>query len=1008
MPLPGPDFLRYAMALAGERPIRDAYLQTLHTLALYQDWFTLDVMVKGSPRVVRFIPGHIWGEERAEGPQRRADIMIIGKMPGKEETREGRNLIGPSGEILAAGLQRIGCSSNEYTSWYVTNVLKFGHPAPHLGNAIATDWLKDCRPLLHMELRLVLPRFILCLGSEAGKELLGASGAVNNSAGKVFDYKIPLPDGTDHTVKVMTCIHPAAVARSPDLQPQMDSSLRLFYRLAQGEKVGNLENDITHVVARTEAEAIYWLDIMLTETADGGAVAIDCEWQGEYPQESGSWLRTIQVSHKAKFALCLVMRKVATGSDVLTKYPAVLSRLKRLFFRDNIRAIGHFHRADLPWLLHYGLDLRAQFEAPSDPVSGWEQTKWEGGFDTGAAAHSVCETDDFKLEVQGTRLTGCPRYDMELQAYKKANKEQTANGYGSIPDDILFPYAAYDVDATRRLFDTYNGIGDKPGLLDYDDYGNNSRMAFWITMRSSPACLEMEQTGIMVDMRRAEALVDTYRVAQSRKLAELKEKIGWQAFNLNSPFDCRELLYGYEYRGQLDKATQLPKRASPLTATLCNLMPIKATGKTTRKSWEEIEASGEARMYTPATDKETLGILFHQTKNDEIGSIVGGLRDIRFLGQLLKTTLRPPTQKDGQDVVDDDGDRVFDDGLLSYVCNDYRIRTHIYQTLETGRYASARPNLQNISKRREADYKRITGANYLYPLRSIFVAPPGYVLVEADYVSAELGGMAWMSGDPTMIEHVRRAQLPENHPEYYDIHSAVAVAAFRLNCQPTKKGLESIGMLHLRVAAKNVVFGYAYGRGAEAICRQAKEEGVTITVAEAQALINGLTAQYPLLPIFFGQCRARTEEQMFMLNCFGRARRFRPATDYKVAGEQGRQAMNFPIQSLVADAVSRALDHLYFRRAVYGLHYRIALQIHDAVLLEVPCEEIEAVYDKVLPECMTDLVDIRPTDLDGIPINDQAYHLGIDREVYVEWGEKMSIEECEQRGVPTRFGKAKK
>jgi DNA polymerase I-like protein with 3'-5' exonuclease and polymerase domains len=130
--------------------------------------------------------------------------------------------------------------------------------------------------------------------------------------------------------------------------------------------------------------------------------------------------------------------------------------------------------------------------------------------------------------------------------------------------------------------------------------------------------------------------------------------------------------------------------------------------------------------------------------------------------------------------------------------------------------------------------------------------------------------------------------------------------------------------------------------------------------------------------------------------------------DNAVAAEQQRQAMNFPIQSLVADAMSRALDHLYFRRELYGLHYKIVLQIHDAVLLEVPCDEIEIVHDKVLPECMTDLVNIYPCNMEGIPINDKIYHLGVDREVYTKWGEKLTADDARDWGVPTRFIKAKK
>lgn len=755
MPPPGPDFARRAQFLAGDRAgAVESYMKALHGWALYENWFTMDIMVKGTPVLVRFIPGHIWGEDRANGPRGHADVMVIGKMPGKDEIREGRNLCGASGQYFAEALHRAGCASGEYTSWYITNLLKFGHPAPTQGSAIAKDWIKDCKPLLQQELCLVKPNYILCLGSEAGKELLGACGAVNNSTGKVFDYEIKLPDGTTHKAKLMTCLHPAAVACESDLQPQLDSSVRLFYRLVKGESIGALETDIEHVVANTEAEALVYLQRMIDETKDGGAVAVDCEWQGEQPYEPGSWLRTIQVSHKSKFALCLVMRKCG-GAPNLVECPKVLEMLTKLFKRPKIRAVGHFHRADLPWLLHYGLDIRPEFDAPADPATGWEQTKTAGGFDTGMAAHAYCETDDFKLEVQATRLVGCPRYDMVLQEAKKklcADLKIGADdlpGYGDIPDDVLFPYACYDVDVTRRLFDVYNGIGDEPGLLDYDEFGNNCRMPFWISMRASPACLEMERTGLYVDMARANALVDRFRIAQARKVQELRELTRWPNFNLNAQFDCRELLFGWEYRRQYDKKTKAPKRSSPPDAKLCSLMPIKATAKTVRRTWEELEASGEAAQLVPSTDKESLGILFHQTKNDDEGIIVGTLRDARFLAQLLKMTAKlekikvakkprakkPKKGPDGKPVrvvvidpvpiiPEEEVEPEIEGGLLSYVCSDFRIYTHIFQTLETGRYASARPNLQNISKQREADYQRILGDQYLYPLRSVFVAPP--------------------------------------------------------------------------------------------------------------------------------------------------------------------------------------------------------------------------------------------------------------------------------------------
>ena len=111
------------------------------------------------------------------------------------------------------------------------------------------------------------------------------------------------------------------------------------------------------------------------------------------------------------------------------------------------------------------------------------------------------------------------------------------------------------------------------------------------------------------------------------------------------------------------------------------------------------------------------------------------------------------------------------------------------------------------------------------------------------------------------------------------------------------------------------------------------------------------------------------------------------------------------IQSLVADAVSRALDYLYKYRDTNDVEYKIVLQIHDAIILEVPIKHIEKVYDEVLPKCMTNLVDIWPSYLNGVRDESvkQPYHLGIGRDVYLYWGEYIPIAAKEVLNIQERF-----
>lgn len=1037
MPLPGPNFVAAARALGDPEPTYDGkgaskrltqygpFLHYLYRRALYDETFELPVDVKGTAIQAPFVPGHIFADptQGMNGGPAPAPVMVIGKNPGWEEVQERANFVGPTSSVFFEALDQIGLGPAERAEWYVTNLVKW----PQLNrqsDSIPQAWVRDCMPLLHEELRLVRPQYILCLGSDASKALLGSQYGVQAMTGRVMELCIPLHDHGAapryHVCKVMTALHPAAVFRTTELFGDFLAQLRLFVQLTHGADVGGKERDTKHVVIYTHRHLKQVVDEIIADpNPSRRLIAVDCEWHGEHPWEPGAYLRTIQFSTAEKEAYCVVLRHQGGAPAFQPGIDYAIRELCRLLKRDPEKGYyprpgGWFFRADLPWLIHAGIDIREEYAPAESP----EKCRTEGGWEASLAYHAVFESASYKLEDVAMRLTSCPRWDTALQqwrrqyCYARKLKDAELGGYGMCPDWVLHPYALYDVDAARRIAVR---CFQPDGLLDRDWYGNDSWTPYWIAHSASLAFLEMEMNGILLDKQRVDELTNQYMFVRDKLLEDFRRQIRWPTFNPRSQPQCIALLFGDEYVNKRDRETGRLVQIRPDGAVSLGLTPIKTTGRRSRL-WADVVARGEAGQYSPSTDKETLGILGHEHP------LAMRLRDLKFISQILTSVLRTPVKGDTDDMflTDEDGNRVYDDGLPGSVMSDGRVHTHLFQTKETGRAASARPALQNLSKRREDDYGRILGiidkdgtpkGDYLdvfgvplyqHPIRSILRASPGHVLVECDYTGAELAVIAWLSGDPVMIEHVRRNALPEEHPDFFDMHSQTAVRVFQLRCAPTKKGLKDAGYKGMRVAAKNVNFGIPYGRSAEAISRQCREEGVEISVDDTQAIIDYYFQTYQRTAAFLAECRRRSQEERWLANPYRRLRRFIGTRDRGVIGEQERQAQNFPIQSAVADAISVALrNFLRFRKEQPEVTFRLLLQIHDALLFEVPYAHVPAfvrdeldaagniVRPSVLRRCMVDEVPLQPCYLDGSPMSSGPYHFAIDTELCINWGEQL-------------------
>jgi DNA polymerase I len=247
-----------------------------------------------------------------------------------------------------------------------------------------------------------------------------------------------------------------------------------------------------------------------------------------------------------------------------------------------------------------------------------------------------------------------------------------------------------------------------------------------------------------------------------------------------------------------------------------------------------------------------------------------------------------------------------------------RVHTCYHQAVaQTGRLSSSDPNLQNIPIRR-AEGRRI---------RQAFIAPPGQLLMAADYSQIELRIMAHLSDDAGLLGAFA-ADL--------DVHCATAAEVFGV-------AVDAVSADQRRLA-KTINFGLIYGMSPFGLARQ-----LGIDRGAAQKYVDLYFARYPGVKRFMDETRVQARAKGYVETVYGR-RLYLP--DIRAANQQLRQAaersaINAPMQGTAADIIKRAMIGVdaWCRRANYAA--RIVMQVHDELVLEVRAEARAEVAEAV-------------------------------------------------------------
>lgn len=357
-------------------------------------------------------------------------------------------------------------------------------------------------------------------------------------------------------------------------------------------------------------------------------------------------------------------------------------------------------------------------------------------------------------------------------------------------------------------------------------------------------------------------------------------------FNLNSSAQVSSLLYD-----ELDMRCE---------------KPTEEGGKSTSKSALEAIVSKKGRSRRATEDAELVEIL---------------------LKHRAKTTLR----------------KMFIRPLVKFT-PEYggRVHSNFKQTgTKTGRLSSATPNLENIPANKKDEE---------YELRSLFIAPEGYVVADIDLKQIEVRLMAHFTKDPVLLELLKNGwdqhliamcMLFAQVREFMGATYVNGVVTFSKKKPPDGKasaeGEEKFGKSQWgewRRRAKVLNFGVSYGMGAQGFANQI---GGGATVEDGRIAITAYFKGFRGLEKGIRRIKNKCHRYGFVKTMLKRYCMI-PAihsSDKALMGQAERQSFNYVIQGSAADMIMLGMLLCWLDPRLRRWGVKMINQIHDEVVFLV-------------------------------------------------------------------------
>jgi DNA polymerase I-like protein with 3'-5' exonuclease and polymerase domains len=240
-------------------------------------------------------------------------------------------------------------------------------------------------------------------------------------------------------------------------------------------------------------------------------------------------------------------------------------------------------------------------------------------------------------------------------------------------------------------------------------------------------------------------------------------------------------------------------------------------------------------------------------------------------------------------------------GLLDHAVLGGRLHSLVTTATESGRRASSYPHMQNWK---------------MPAMAGVAIGDEGFTLVEIDYSNAENVMAAMISGDDNLAAACAAK----------DFHATMAVQYFGKVWEEANSDERK----QLRTMSKKISYGTAYGMGAERL-----GSSIGVSKEEARRLMRAKDTAFAKVTRMRNAAQQQAERTHLLRLWTGRP----------VAVPTAFVAWNYLCQGGVSEMLKRAIILVSENYRSQGMRSRVALDMHDALILEIAHDEWDIALD---------------------------------------------------------------